>query len=434
MKSFFSALIFLFLPIVTWADLKLDITKGNLNPLPIAVLKFQGKTAEEIKYGKDLSEIISANLKKSGLFNPIRKKAYNEIDYKANQEPDFKYWKTQNVEALLVGETVFNSYEELEVIFRLWGLFPAEEMLAFKLSAPKKNWRKMGHRISDLIYERLTGEKGYFDTQIVFISETGSKTNRKKRLTIMDQDGVNKHYLTSGNYLVLTPRFSPSNRAISYISYETGTPQIFLYDLDRNSRGRLGKYEGMAFSPRFSPDGKKICITLERNGNSDIYIVDLESRELSRLTKNPSIDTSPSFSPDGKKIVFNSDRGGSPQLYTLDLVNHSIQRISFGEGRYLTPVWSPRGDLIAFTKNQKGKFYIGVLKTGHLGQERLLTEAFFVEGPTWSPNGRVLMFTLETPGKQGYSEIWSIDIMGNNLQKIKTGGGASDPSWSPLLN
>ena len=424
----------IFIPTLSYADITVDVTKGNTDPLSIAMPDFQAHTSREQKLGADILNVVIHNLKRSGLFAPVQKKVFADIHQDINKRPHLFAWKEHDVDVLLTGKVILDEEGQLRVLFRLWNLFQGKEMLGFSLDSPQKQWRRIAHRMSDMIYQRLTGEKGYFNTRIVFISESGNKVNRKKRLTIMDQDGANKHYLTSGDFLVLTPRFSPSSQQITYISYETGIPQIFLYNLKTGRREVLGQFSGMTFSPRFSPNGQTICMTLERNGNSDIYLLDLRSRKLTRLTTHPSIDTSPSFSPDGKNIVFNSDRGGTPQLYVMDLQGDNIERISFGTGRYLTPVWSPRGDLIAYTKNHNKKFYIGVLKPDGSGTEKLLTEAFFVEGPTWSPNGRVILFTQETPGKQGHSQIWSINITGKNLLQVNTHGGASDPAWSPLMD
>ncbi|MFN9543706.1 MAG: Tol-Pal system beta propeller repeat protein TolB, partial [Alphaproteobacteria bacterium] len=297
-----------------------------------------------------------------------------------------------------------------------------------------ENWRRLGHLVADAIYERLTGEKGYFDSRIVFISESGPKTKRRYRLSIMDQDGANPSFLTNGEHIVLSPRFSPTTQAITYMSYERQVPSVFVFDLQTGQREVIGQYAGMTFAPRFGPDGNRVLFSYSRDNNVDIYAVDLRSRRPVRLTSDPGIDTSPSYSPDGARIVFNSDRGGSPQLYVMGADGSGQSRISFGQGRYTTPVWSPRGDLIAFTRQNGQSFSIGVMRPDGQG-ERILTTSFSDEGPTWSPNGRVILFTRTTPGRgsvSGSSSIWSIDLTGRNLRRVITPGDASDPAWSPL--
>ena len=326
--------------------------------------------------------------------------------------------------------------EKLRVEFRLWDVLAAKEMMALAFTTVPNNWRRIGHIISDKIYERLTGEKGYFDTRIIYVSETGKKTQRYKKLAIMDQDGHNHRYLTSGLDLVLTPRFSPRTYEIAYLNYFNDEPNVYIHDIRTGRSERLGSFPGMTFAPRFGPRGDKLIMSWAKNGLTNIYEMDLSTQAMSQLTKSASIDTSPSYSPDGKYICFNSDRSGYQQIYVMRSDGSKVKRISFGNGLYGTPVWSPRGDLIAFTKLHKGKFYIGVMRTDGTG-ERLLTENYYQEAPSWSPNGRVLIFYRETKsdsaGKGFSAKLWSIDLTGYNERMVKTETDASDPSWSSLL-
>ena len=318
----------------------------------------------------------------------------------------------------------------LRVDFRLWDVYGESQMLGLQYFTQPANWRRIAHMISDAIYQRITGEKGYFDTRIVFISESGPALNRKKRLAVMDEDGANPIFLTNGGYLVLTPRFNPTAQMIAYMSYVVGKPRVYLFDLESGRQEKLGDFPNMTFSPRFSPDGNKVVMSLEQGGNSDIYVLDLRTRAVARLTYDPGIDTSPSYSPDGKEITFESDRGGSQQVYVMNADGSNQHRISFGEGRNGTPVWSPRGDLIAFTK-QAGSFRIWIMRPDGTG-ERMLSNGWEDEGPTWAPNGRVLMFTRTIQGGRG-SQIWAVDVTGRNERRVATPGDASDPAWSPLI-
>jgi len=305
------------------------------------------------------------------------------------------------------------------------------QMLGLQYFTQPENWRRVAHMVSDAIYERVTGEKGYFDTRIVFISETGPALKRVKRLAIMDEDGANPIFLTRGDYMVLTPRFNPTAQMIAYMSYIGSKPRVYLFDIETGKQEVLGNFPNMTFSPRFSPDGNKVALSLETNGNSDIYVMDLRTRSLQRLTSDPGIDTAPSFSPDGRQIAFESDRGGSQQIYVMNADGSGQRRISFGAGRNGTPVWSPRGDLIAFTKQASGRFNVGVMRTDGSG-ERLISTGWQDEGPTWAPNGRVLMYTRTLQGGRG-GQIWSVDVTGRNERRVLTPGSASDPAWSPLI-
>ena len=442
--KFFFLLLILF-PVKSLAVIEVDITRGNLNPLPIAVspLSLDEESKKELKrilkkdeIGSDISIVVENNLKASGLFNPLNKDAFLQKPDIAHLKPRFEDWALIKAQALITGKVIYKD-EKIRVEFRLWDILAGKEMMALAFTTVPSNWRRVGHIITDKVYERLTGEKGYFDTRIIYVAEDGPKTKRIKKLAIMDQDGFNTKYLTLGNELVLTPRFNPTNQMVTYLSYFRNLPRVYLLDIETGIQEVVGDFPGMTFAPRFSPNGKKIIMSFANNGNSDIYTMDLESRIVERITNHPSIDTSPSYSPDGKYICFNSDRSGYQQIYIMKSDGSKVKRISFGKGLYGTPVWSPRGDLIAFTKLHKGKFYIGVMRTDGSG-ERLLTENYYQEAPSWSPNGRVLIFYRETKtdseGKGFSAKLWSIDLTGYNERLVKTESDASDPSWSSLLS
>lgn len=433
-RLLFSALIIAFAVIGSsapaHAQLRVSVEEGHLNPMPIAVVDFIGASGPAQQLGRDVSGVIRANLDRSGLFRPIPSSAFIERVSAMDVPPRFADWRIIQAQALVVGQVTPLADGRIRIEFRLWDVLSEQSLTGFQYATTPDNWRRIAHRISDQIYEQLTGERGYFDTRIVFVSESGPRTRRIKRLMIMDQDGANPFFLTSADAQVLTPRFSPSTQMITYMSFETGAPRVFLYNLETNRREVLGDFPGMTFAPRFSPDGSRIVFTIDLNGNSEIFAMDLRTRARTRLTNHAAIDTSPSYSPDGSRIVFNSDRGGSPQLYVMNADGSGQRRISFGEGRYSTPVWSPRGDLIAFTRQSGGRFAIGVMRPDGSG-ERILTESYLDEAPTWSPNGRVIMFFREARG-QG-PRLWSVDLTGRNLRQVPTQTDASDPAWSPLL-
>jgi TolB protein len=415
------------------AVLKLDITGGTVQPLPIAITTFAAGGADG-QLGADISKVITADLKRSGLFAPLDPSTFSQAAAAPDQTPRFGDWRNLNAQALVTGAVARQADGRLRAEFRLWDIFAGEQMSGQQFFTSPDNWRRVAHIIADAIYERLTGEKGYFDTRIVFVDETGPKDKRVKRLAIMDQDGANVRYLTRGNDLVLTPRFNPSSQEVTYMSYGGDQPRVYLLNIETGQRELVGNFPGMTFAPRFSPDGQKVIMSLQQEGNANIYAMDLRSRTTTRLTNDAAIDTSPSYSPDGARIVFESDRGGSQQLYVMSADGGTPQRISFGQGAsYSTPVWSPRGDLIAFTRRSNGQFAIGVMKPDGSG-ERILTEGFHNEGPTWSPNGRVLMFFRDTPGANGGPQLWSIDLTGYNEFRVPTPSFGSDPAWSPLIN
>ncbi|MCP9482752.1 Tol-Pal system beta propeller repeat protein TolB [Shimia sp. CNT1-13L.2] len=412
--------------------LRIEITDGVVEPLPYAVPNFVPENSASGGYAKELARVIASDLSGTGLFREISEKAHISKITNFASPVQFADWKAVNAQALITG-AVKVSGNQLEVKFRVYDVFAGQELgngLRFKGTVD--GWRRMAHKVADAVYSRITGEGGYFDSRVVFVSETGPKNDRKKRLAIMDYDGANLQYLTDSSAIVLAPRFSPMGDKVLYTSYETGFPQVYILDVGSVKRRVLHNEEGsMSFAPRFAPDGKSLLLSITRGGNTDIFKMDIASGRQTRLTSSPAIDTAPSFSPDGSQIVFESDRSGSQQLYVMPANGGEPRRISFGQGRYGTPVWSPRGDLVAFTKQNKGRFHIGVMRTDG-SEERLLTASFLDEGPTWAPNGRVIMFTRETQGANGSASLFSVDVSGRNLKKVKLAGGGSDPAWSPL--
>lgn len=430
--AFFVSLLAVFTATQAYAQLEIDITKGNIDPTPIAIPDFISADSQNRSIGAEIASVVRADLERSGLFNALDPASFLERQTNIDYQPTFADWRVIKADALVSGQVVRESATKIRVEFRLWDIFAGKQLAGLRLATTPDNWRRTAHKASDAIYKALTGEEGYFDSRIVFVDEKGTKTNRKKRLAIMDQDGHSPQYLLAGSDLVITPRFSPSAQKITFMSYENVVPQVYLLDIETGRRELLGNFPGMTFAPRFSPDGNHLIMSMMEKGNSDLYKMDLRSRSTTRLTSEPAIDVSGSFSPDGRKVVFNSDRGGSPQIYTMNSDGSNVKRISFGKGRYSAPVWSPRGDKIAFVKSRNGRYSIGVMDTDG-SDERTLTESYLDEGPTWSPNGRVILFSRETKGRNGYNEVWSVDLTGQNIRKINTPGRSSDPAWSPLL-
>ncbi|WP_299841830.1 Tol-Pal system beta propeller repeat protein TolB [uncultured Roseovarius sp.] len=415
--------------------LRIEIDEGVIEPLPYAVPDFVSENGAGAEFGRNLARVIAADLSGTGLFRELPQEAFISQITSFASPVQFADWKAINAQALITGSVSVDAQGKLVVRFRVYDVFAGQELgQGQQLVGTQEGWRRMAHKIADQVYSRITGEGGYFDSRVVFVSETGPKDQRAKRLAIMDYDGANLKYLTDSSAIVLAPRFSPTGDRILYTSYETGEPRIYVLDIASVGRRVLESQAGtMSFAPRFGPDGQTVVYSQSQGGNTDLFAMNIGTGASNRLTSAPSIETAPSFSPDGSQIVFESDRSGTPQLYIMPASGGEPRRISFGQGRYGTPVWSPRGDLVAFTKQSKGRFHIGVMRTDG-SEERLLTASFLDEGPTWAPNGRVIMFTRETQGAAGKASLYSVDISGRNLKPVMTDSGASDPAWSPLQN
>lgn len=414
------------------AQLRVDITRGRVDPVPIAVSPFAGTSPIERERGSEIAGVIAADLASSGLFEVIDRAAYIQSPDELRGPPRFADWRQINAQALVSGAVQAAPGGQISVDFQLWEVFAGQSLQGLRFpNVPEASWRRIAHKIADVIYERLTGESGYFDTRVVYVAESGPGTRRIKRIAVMDQDGANHRYLTDGSYLALTPQIAPDGRRVAYMAFRGGPPRIFVKEIDTGREGTLGDFQGMSFAPRFSPDGGTLLLSLAQNGNTDIYSWDIATRRSSRLTSGDAIDTSPSFSPDGSRIVFNSDRGGKPQLYVMGRGGGNGQRISFGEGRYGSPTWSPRGDFIAFTVIKGGLFHIGVMRPDG-SDERLITRSYLDESPTWAPNGRVIMFCRQDRGSDR-TRLFTIDLSGYNEREVATPTDASDPDWSPPI-
>jgi TolB protein len=407
----------------------IDVNGARNAPIPVAITDLGGGPL-----GPDISAIVTSDLARSGLFRPIDRAAFIQNGPSDSGTPNFENWKPTGAQALVAGQASDDG-ATVRVEFRLWDILPGTQLQGTAFTAPKANWRRVAHIMADAIYQRLLGEKGYFDTRIVYVSSQGSKARPIRRLAIMDQDSANQRYLSDGSWMVLTPRFNPKRDEIVYMSYANNQPRVYMMNVATGAQSSLGHFNTMTFSPRWSPDGETVVMATTDGGSSDIIAV--TGGAVRRLTNSGAIDVTPCFSPDGTRIVFASDRGGDQQIYIMGANGGSAQRISYGNGRYGTPVWSPRGDLIAFTRyaGDTSNFSIGVMHPDGSG-ERLLADGWLVEGPTFAPNGRVLMFWRETRGDAqgtGFSaRLFSIDVTGFNEQPAPTPTNASDPAWSPL--
>jgi TolB protein len=416
--------------------LVVDVVGGISAPMPIAIPSMPTPSAvstaagDTAALGRQVAEIVTNNLRNSGLFNPIGPDRLRPVGYNQVTAPDFGYWSGSGAQALVHGFVQANGDGTLTVGCYLYDIYARTELARQGFVVQPANWRRAAHKCSDTIYTRLTGEGPYFDSRVVYVSESGPKGRRTKRLAIMDQDGANHRFLTNGQWTVLTPRYAPNHQSIVYMSYQDDRPRLFVYDIGSGRQRALVDEPHMTFAPRFSPDGRWVLFSMSVNGNTDIYRVGATGGRPQRLTNAPGIDTGGSYSPDGSRIVFESDRGGSQQLYVMNADGSNQRRISFGGGGYGTPVWSPRGDLIAFTKTGGG-FRIGIMSPDGSG-ERILTNAWQDEGPSWAPNGRVISFFRTAQGS-GRAEVWTVDLTGRASRRVPTPQDGSDPAWSPLL-
>ncbi|UAK26608.1 Tol-Pal system beta propeller repeat protein TolB [Sphingomonas nostoxanthinifaciens] len=418
------------------APLRVDITGGISQPMPIAIPDMPTPAAADTPaggtdaLGRQVAQIVTNDLKNSGLFNPLPAGQLRPVGFPQVQAPDYGAWLPTGAQALVQGFVQANGDGTLTVGCYLYDVFSKTELTRQGFVVKPGEWRRAAHKCSDTVYTRLTGEGPYFDSQVMYVSESGPKKNRTKRLAIMDQDGANHRFITNGQSLVLTPRFAPGRQEIVFMSFENDQPRVYVYEIGSGRKHLVVNQPYTTFAPRFSPDGRTILFSMIVNGNCDIYSVPASGGTPHRLTTSPGIDTGGSYSPDGSKIVFESDRSGGQQIYVMNADGSNQHRISYGGGRYATPVWSPRGDLIAYT-HTGGRFSVGVMGADG-SNAKDLTNGWQDEGPTWAPNGRVLMFFRTAQGS-GKAELWLVDLTGVNERHIPTPLDGSDPAWGPLL-
>ncbi|NMA32753.1 MAG: Tol-Pal system protein TolB [Alphaproteobacteria bacterium] len=415
------------------AELRVDIVAGNIAPIPIAIQNFESQN--NAKLAKTLREVVEKDLKSTGLFRIIKQAAHPQI-VKMGEMPEFQDWNAIKTQVLVQGKLTKNKDGKYRLEFYVWDIQGQEQIEAQVLITPKKSIRRLAHIMADAIYERLTGETGYFDTQIVLTTETGDMSKRNKRLAIMDSDGFGFRYISDGKTMVMSPHFSPNMQTIVFLSYRDNNPMVWTLDLNTGAQRKLGQFGGMSFAPRFSPDGSRIALSLAKGNTTNLYEFNLQTNKLRQLTFGDSIDTSPSYFPDGKYMAYNSNKSGSQQIHVLNLENLSEQRITFGVGRYATPAWSPDGNYIAFTKMADDTFFVGIMSPKGKG-EKILAGGWFMEAPSWAPGSRRIIYyeTEKITDTERESHIRSVDITGQTFYDINLPRDVNglEPTWSPKL-
>ncbi|MEH6723355.1 MAG: Tol-Pal system beta propeller repeat protein TolB [Qipengyuania sp.] len=411
---------------------------GNLDDLGIAIPGFAtdrdvatpASSSGTAALGKELARVITADLRNNGLFKPTGPDALPQPSFGEITAPNWSTWSNRGAEMLVHGYVRGRSDDRLTVGCYLYDMALQQELVREGWVVPPADWRRAAHKCADLIYARLTGESPFFDSRIAYIAETGPKDNRTKRLAIMDSDGANHRFITTGRSTALTPRYSPDYKQLVYLSYVDGNPRIYVYDIGTGRQTLVTQSSNPTFAPRWSPDGRWILYSMAVGGNTDIYRVAARGGESQRLTDTPGIDIGGSYSPDGSQIVFESDRSGSQQIYIMNADGTGQRRLSFFGGRAATPEWSPRGDQIAFT-HIAGNFNVSVMSPNGRNL-RSLTNGWQDEAPTWAPNGRIIQF-FRTERNSGKTSLWQVDLTGDNLRRLPTPVDASDPAWGPIL-
>jgi len=401
------------------AVLTIEIIGAGAHQIPVAIVPFGG----DDKLAQSINEVVVGDLQRSGLFRMV------DPAGKFPHEPaevNYADWQVRGAEALAIGtvETLANGRTEAR--FRLLDAVKQTELAGQAVSSNDGQLRAIGHRIADLIYEKLTGDKGVFSTRIAYVNRQGTKF----RLVVADSDGYNEQTMLSLNEPIMSPAWSPDGSHLAYVSFETGHAVVYVQSLYTNQRMVLANYRGSNSAPAWSPDGKRLAVVLTRDGSSQIYLVSPNGSGLRRITFSGSIDTEPNFSPDGQYLLFTSDRGGSPQIYRMPVEGGQAERLTFGDGNNFSPRYSPDGKSFVFTHITGGKFFITTqdFQTGQMG---IITEGGWEKKPSFAPNGKLILFASEARGR---CILATVSSDGRVKQHMFTqSGDAREPVWGPQL-
>lgn len=411
---------------VARAELTIEITGGGEDAIPIAVSPF---SASGVAVPEDVAGIIAADLYRSGRFRPTPPESQPELPASPTSA-NFPLWRSAGIENLVTGE-ITPSGTGYSLRFYLFDAFRGEQLAGDVVTAAAKDLRFAAHYIADIVYERLTGQRGAFATRIAYINSSGRGEGASVTLNIADSDGHNAVTVARSNDPLMSPAWSPDASRLAYVSFEGGKPGIYVQEVSSGARERITSFPGINGAPAWSPDGTRLAVTLSKGSNPDIYVVDVASRALRQITTNRAIDTEPAWSPDGQSIVFTSDRGGRPQIYKVAAGGGPAQRLTFEGTENTRASYAPDGKSLTMVTRLNGRFQIGLLdlETGGL---QVLSSGSLDESPGFAPNGAMIIYASSDGGR---GVLNSVAVEGGVQTRLASQGGeVREPAWSPFLN
>ena len=415
-------LVFALLSLVAKAELTIEIVGGAANQIPIAIMPFDTHPADAAQQNS-IANVINADLKRSGLFRTLETRG---VANQPHQLAEVKYadWMAIQAQALAIGNVEPISGNRLKVSFRLLDVLKQNQLLATEFTITPAQQRMTAHKIADMIYEKLIGEKGVFSTRISYVN----KANGRYSLEVADADGFNPQTVVSSKESLISPSWSPDGKKIAYVSFEKKKPIIFVQSLVTGQRYVLANFKGNNSAPSWSPDGSKLAIVLTYSANSQVYVINADGSGLRKVTSSSGIDTEPEWSPDGAFIYFTSNRGGGPQIYRVPSSGGEAKRITFEGGYNVSPHISPDGKLLTYIKQDASGFRVAIQDI-ESGQIQTRSDTARDESPSFAPNGRMILYATNVSGK---GTLAAVSTDGRVKQRLTDNGGdVREPSWGP---
>lgn len=412
---------------------QIEVSGKNYKLTKIAINHFLTQKYEEKIIAKEIRDTVCKNLSDSGIFSIVAENNFIEQNKGSEFIPFFEAWKKINATILVNGSLTKNRKNNYTIVISIWDNILAKKILHRKITFSEKSIQKTSHIISDHIYQEIIGEKGYFDSKILYVAEKVIENKIFTRIAMMNQDGKEHKYLTNGKFISISPKISPDKENIAYVDFRAGISKIFLRNLYSGQENLLTNMKGSIFSPRFSRNGKKILFSLAKKGATNIFKFDINTKKISVLTRNIYINTSPQFSPDDKKIIFTSNRLGTAKIYTMNEEGKNVVKITEKPGSHLEPKWSPDGKYISYINlRRKLGYYINIINT-KTGEETTVVKSDVIHGYCWCPNSKYILFSEAIGNKEEEKKtiykLQKINIFNKHKTTINTPYSASDPIW-----
>ena len=413
----------------SWAELVVEVTKGQDDAIPIAIVPFNSPTEAAASF--DVAQVVSDDLARSGRFKSMARADMIEMPH-VGAGISFDDWRRLNNDYIVVGQVQPDSGDRYNIVFELYNVLNRQRLLGYQISANKAGLRLASHQVADMVFQKILGVRGAFATRVAYVSVLGHLPNKSYQLVVADADGMNPRVVMQSNEPLMSPSWSPDGQSLAYVSFEGRLPTVYVQELKSGERHRVSARAGVNQAPAWSPDGKKLALTLStRDGNLDIYTLDLATQALTRITDDPAIDTEPQWSNDGRSLYFTSDRAGGPQIYRVGIQpGDKPRRLTFQNSYNARPRLSPDESQLAFVTQEDGAYRIATMDLRGRGDVQVLTHGHFDVSPSYAPNGAEIIYASRDRGRGVLALVSSDGRVQERL--VSSEGEVQEPAWSPF--